>query len=177
MSDDNTSLLTQTSRSLETKKLIKEKALEHGKIRSDNIRDRIFKEIKLIEDHVAKSGGAFPKYEKIPSINEIARRAGVHPTTIFGEKHRETYNCLKTFLAQLKQVLPVENKTVCRRPQEERIAEWKKQYQALQQNYHDTELLLQDTESKLEATLKKVEALTNENLELHARQKILVQIK
>lgn len=133
-----------TKRSEKTRALMREKALHRGEERSDGIKQQVRAVMKTIEREIADNNGLYPHNKGAVNLAEVARRAGIHNTTLFSPKQREFGNEVKNWLELLK-VKEVVGRGRVRREMSERVADWKRRYDGLAQSHRDTELELQQT--------------------------------
>jgi AraC-like DNA-binding protein len=161
-----------TGRSESTRALIKERALERGKERSEEFEKHVRSVMEIIERELADTENKYPHYKGDLSLNELARRANVHPTTFFSPKQREFGLEVKKWLGEIK-TGKVIGRGAVRRDLAERIADWKALYDSLAQSHRDTELELQQTEADLIKARAAIETLQREKDQL---QKILNEV-
>jgi outer membrane protein TolC len=131
------------------KNLNPSQALRRGAIRSAAIRDRVLEALRSIESQVASASDAARSPNRLLSLAEVCRRAGVHSTTMYTDAQRDFGVEVTRRLDALKR--PSENIDGVARPDaEKRITDWRKMYYALAQTHRDTELALQQAESDLQ---------------------------
>lgn len=152
----------RAKRSDETRAMIRKRALELGQLRSDDVRKRILVVLQTIEQELVGSGGVYPHNKGMLSSAEVARRAGVHPTTLFSPKQRELGAEVKRWLGAIQAPTAVAQ-SLRRRKERERVAEWKQLYNRLAQSHRDTELALQEAHEELTAKQLELQALKREN--------------
>ena len=148
-------------RTEETLELMRTKALERGSARSIEVRQRVKDAMTAIQVEMASNDGIYPQNKGAVSAAEVARRAGVHPTTFFSPKQRELGDEVRVWLESLKKQKVVGRGPV-RRALAERIADWRQLYEGLAQSHRDTELQLQQTESDLDKARRELEEVTHE---------------
>jgi len=153
-----------------TRDLIREKALERGKQRSAETRDRVLTAISAIEQEMALNNGVYPKNGGAISAAEVARRADVHPTTFFSPKQRELGREVRAWLTSLKTRRPT-SAANAKRSLVERLADWKDLYAGLAQSHRDTELQLQQLEAEMAKIREQLSTLQSE------RDALLQQVK
>jgi AraC-like DNA-binding protein len=138
------SLVTTKSR------VLSEKALEQGKLRSDKVCQDVHKALETIDAELLLSNGIYPKNDGNLSMAEIARRADVHPTTFYTINQKELRHYVKGWLQKKLDVRPKQAaKEKARKSPSERIADLQKVYESTCQQQRVTELELQECESKL----------------------------
>lgn len=145
-------------RSDSTRALIQKRALERGAQRTEDIQQRVRKLLADIEDEMTRNGGVYPHNGGALSGAEVARRAGIHPTTLFSPKQRDLGAEVKQWLARVKDGKVVGRGRV-RRELVDRISDWKALYDGLAQSHRDTELELQQTEANLEKARGEIKTL------------------
>jgi hypothetical protein len=150
------------TRSEATRALIKERALERGKRRSDDVEKRVRAMMITIEQEIAGNDGIYPLNGGALSGAELARRAGVHPTTFYSKTQRKLGEDVQTWVDTISAANVVGRGPV-RRNLSERLEDWKTLYNGLAQSHRDTELELQQTEAELAAAREEIEKLRNEN--------------
>lgn len=150
---------TSIQRSNTTRELIREKAKEQGALRSSEIRRKVEDAMKAITEEMAENEGIYPQNKGAVSAAEVARRAGVHPTTLFSPRQRELGNEVKAWVTSLK-AEEVVGRGPVRRALAERISDWKNLYEGLAQSHRDSELQLQAAEAELERVRAELDNLT-----------------
>ncbi|ANB71150.1 hypothetical protein BCh11DRAFT_04144 [Burkholderia sp. Ch1-1] len=153
-----TPLSKGAKRSDSTRALIQERALERGAQRTEDVQQRVRMLMADIEDEMARNEGIYPHNGGALSGAEIARRAGIHPTTLFSPKQRDFGSEVKQWLERIKEGKVVGRGPV-RRELADRIADWKALYDGLAQSHRDTELELQQTEADLEKARGEIKTL------------------
>lgn len=156
---------SRRKRSDATRSLIRHSALERGAQRSADVRTRVEAVIKAIEVEIAENGGIYPSNEGAVSAAEVARRAGVHPTTLYSKTQRGLGEAVQKWLKQLKKEKPI-GRGPAKKSLTTRIADWKLLYEKLQQSHRDTELSLQQTQAELEEVRKAAEELKEQHAKL-----------
>lgn len=143
-----------------TKALLRKRAKERGERRSDSVREHVLGAMQAMKEEIDKNNGVYPGNRL--SAAEVARRAGIHTTTLFTEKQRELGEEVKKWLQDVAREQSTEVKNT-RRDVASRVAEWKRMYDGLAQSHRDTELELQQAEAVLARTQAALEALRQEN--------------
>lgn len=131
-------------------------AKERGRKRSEHVRITVRAVLSTIEDEIRANSGVYPYNNGSLSSAEIARRAGIHPTTFFTAAQRSLGAEVKAWMKS-NAATHVASGPV-RRNLQSRIADWKKLYNGLAQSHRDTELTLHQTLCELaevRASLKK----------------------
>ena len=144
-----------------TRELIRVKALERGQQRSADTRSRVETAMAAIEGEMAANDGIYPHNKGAVSAAEVARRAGVHPTTFFSPKQRELGQDVRDWLESLKKCNTVGVGAV-KTSLTERVADWRAKHDKLAQSHRDTELKLQQAEAELGLVLERLGAVTHE---------------
>jgi cell shape-determining protein MreC len=98
-------------------------------------------------------------------MNEVARRAGIHPTTFFSEAQRELGREVKAWVDSLKMGQVVGRMRV-RRELAKRVEDWRTLYDSLADSHHKTELDLQQAQAERDHAVSEAEALRQENEQL-----------
>lgn len=151
-----------------TRELIRAKALKRGQQRTAEVRSRVLAAMALIEQEMAGNDGVYPHKGGAVSGAEVARRAGVHPTTLFSPKQRELGDEVRRWLEALKQRHAASVATV-KRSLADRISDWKDLYNGLAQSHRDTELELQQTEAELSQVREQLVGVSHERDALRDR--------
>ncbi|KRB79045.1 hypothetical protein ASE07_04980 [Noviherbaspirillum sp. Root189] len=121
--------------------------------------------MRIIEQELANNEDKYPHNKGDLSLNELARRADVHPTTFFSSKQRDFGLEVKKWLEEIK-TGKVIGRGAVRRELADRIANWKALYDGLAQSHRDTELELQQAEADLIAARADIETLQREKQRL-----------
>lgn len=145
--------------------LIQKKAKERGVVRSNEVRRKVEKAMELIKKEMAENEGTYPQNKGAVSAAEVARRAAVHPTTLFSQNQRELGNEVRKWVQALKKK-EIVGRIPVRRTLAHRIADWKELYDRLAQTHRDTELELQATEAELEGLRADLNRIVRENAAL-----------
>lgn len=118
-----------------------------------------------VTEEMKANGGIYPHNKGSVSSAEVARRAGIHVTTLFSPCQKELGQQVKEWVRDLK-CLQIVGRVKIRRTLSERIADWKTLYEGLAQSHRDTELELQARESELELVRAELQRLKLENTSL-----------
>lgn len=146
------------------RKSITEQAKERGIKRSEKIREKVRAAISAIEREIEQNNGIYPHNHGALSSAEVARRAGIHPTTFFSPSQRELGAKVKHWLQSKR---PPELQTIrVRRDLRSRVADWKDLYNRLAQSHRDTELALHQALYELSGVREALEVKIEENREL-----------
>lgn len=148
-------------RSDKTRERIREKALERGQERTADIHSRVLAAMATIEQEIMANNGVYPHKKGKVSGVEVARRAEVHPTTLFGDKYTELADTVRNWVSALKTQHAVTVTTV-KRSLEVRISDWKALYNGLAQSHRDTELMLQQAEAELSQVREQLAVTSSE---------------
>lgn len=152
-----------TKRSDKTRALIQEKALQKGQVRSDDVEQRVRAAMATIEKEMADNDGIYPLNKGALSKAEVARRADIHPTTFHTAKQRAFGEAVvQPWLDGLKETKVVGRGPV-RRELADRVADWKEQFEGLQQAHRDTELELQQTQAERQQLQDQLNKLQREH--------------
>lgn len=148
-----------------TRARIREKAKQQGLLRTADARIKVETAMAKISKELLDNGGAYPYNKGSVSAAEVARRAGIHATTLFSPTQKELGRQVKEWVAELKN--PDMAGNVRRRlTHSERITHWKNLYEGLAQSHRDTELELQAKELALEQAQSELEKAKLENKRL-----------
>jgi len=133
-------------------------AKKRGAKRTEDVRARVRTTMTAIEEEMASNEGIYPLRNGALSSAEVARRAGIHPTSFFTEKLRDLGTEVKTWLDNLKTEKVVGSVKV-NRTLAQRLSDWKGQYEGLLQSHRDTELELQETQHQLAEARRSIDDL------------------
>jgi triphosphoribosyl-dephospho-CoA synthetase len=133
-------------------------ARKRGAKRTADVRARVKDAISEIEKEMAANEGIYPHGKGALSAAEVARRAGIHPTSFFTEKLKDLGDEVRRWLLDLKKEKIVGSVKVGR-ALAERLRDWRQQYEGLLQSHRDTELDLQETQFQLTEARERIEAL------------------
>lgn len=140
-------------------------AKKRGEKRTEDVRARVKATMAVIEKEMESNDGIYPHRNGALSAAEVARRAGIHPTSFFTDKLRDLGAEVKDWLAVLKREKVVGSVKV-HKTLAARIEDWKKLYDGLLQSHRDTELELQETQHQLGEALKNIRELKREHAQL-----------
>lgn len=143
----------------------KSAARKRGEKRTADVRARVKAAMSAIESEMAANEGIYPHRNGAVSAAEVARRAGIHPTSFFTEKLADLGSEVKHWLEGLK-AEKVVGSTKAKKTLAARVSDWKRLYEALLQSHRDTELELQEEQHLHAEARKRVEALERENARL-----------
>ena len=156
------------ARSSATRALIKESASVQGIQRTEEVVSAVRTAMSSIEDEITAHDGIYPGNKGALSFNEVARRAGIHNTTLYD---KERYGAFKSevndWLKSIK-ATAVTGRMKVRRAVTERVSEWKELYEGLVESHRISELDLQQAQRKLEESEVKIRSLEAENAKLQA---------
>lgn len=113
--------------------------------RSDDFQSTVRSVIEIIKEEMENNSGIYPYNNGSLSLAEIARRAGVHPTSFYTKQQRCFGNEVGEWLDKLK-VKNLVGAGRVRRGLASRIEDWKELYQNLQKSQRRIELELQQLE-------------------------------
>lgn len=148
-------------RSDTTRGRIRAKALERGQERTADIHSRVLAAMANIEQEILANEGVYPHKKGKVSGAEVARRANVHPTTLFGDKYVGLADTVRNWVSALKTRHAV-SVTMVKRSLEVRIADWRELHNGLAQSHRDTELRLQQAEAELSQVRERLSAAIRE---------------
>lgn len=154
-------------RSTATKALIQEKALAQGLQRTEAVVSAVRSAMATIEAEIAANDGIYPGNKGALSLNEVARRASVHSTTLFGPKYKALKSDVDEWLRTVKSKA-VTGRMRVRKEMTERVGAWRELYEALLESHHISELDLQEAQHQLEVAQAEVARLRDENAKLTA---------
>lgn len=140
-------------------------ALKRGAKRTAEAQARVRSAMAEIEAEMAANDGIYPQNNGALSAAEVARRAGIHPTSLFTEKLKDLGNEVRLWLDQQRKEKIVGSIKVAR-TLTERITDWRRQYDSLLQSHRDTELELQETQFLLAEARNRIELLEQQATEL-----------
>lgn len=140
----------------------KEAAKLRGEKRSADVERRVQEAMATITTEMKANSGIYPENGGAVSMNEVARRAGIHATTLHTAKQSALGERVKLWVDSLKKKEVVGRMRV-RRTFAERAEDWKARYEALQNNHIKTELDLQQAEAERDEARSDVEKLRVEN--------------
>lgn len=143
----------------------KEAAKLRGEKRSADVERRVQEAMATITAEMKANGGIYPQNGGAVSMNEVARRAGIHATTLHTAKQSELGERVKLWVDSLKKKEVVGRMRV-RRTLAERAGDWKARYEALQNSHIKTELELQQAEAERDEARSDAEKLRAENAAL-----------
>lgn len=133
-----------------TRAKISAKAKERGSRESAKVAEKVRKAMRDIDEKRAQNGGVYPDNGGRVSWAEVARRAGVHETTLFTDQQVLLRKEFDDWFARDESdagAAPPPRST--RRPLSVRIAELEVEKKELSERFHLVELELQDRETKV----------------------------
>lgn len=143
----------------------KQAAQKRGEKRTEEVRSKVKATMTAIEEEMASNDGIYPHRNGALSAAEVARRAGIHPTSFFTDKLRDLGDEVRNWLADLKREKVIGavkvHKTLATR-----IEDWKKLYEGLLQSHRDTELELQEAQHQLSEAQKSIKELEQQRARL-----------
>lgn len=140
---------------------MRERARERGRQRSIQVSERVRATMKTIEDEMATNLGIYPHNNGALSAAELARRAGIHPTTFHSPNQQALRVDVKLWITKFTSRDNARGQSE-RRELGQRIASWKELYDGLAQSHRDTELELQEAQSELLQLREAFDALRRE---------------
>lgn len=139
----------------------KEAAKQRGEKRSADVEQRVEEAIATITEEIKENAGIYPKNGGAVSMNEVARRAGIHITTFYTATQRELGQRVRIWVDSIKKKEVVGRMRV-RRTFQERAEDWKAKYLDLQNSHIKTELDLQQAEAERDDAIAMLERLRQE---------------
>lgn len=138
--------------------LLKRAAQEQGQQRTEEVYSKVRTAMHAIEAEIAGNEGIYPGNKGSLSMNELARRAGIHNTTLHGGKYTDLLKEAKAWLERIKSGATIGRVRV-RKALATRVSEWRELCEGLRQSQRDTNLALQQKEAELEAANVELENL------------------
>ncbi|OSZ64584.1 hypothetical protein [Hydrogenophaga sp. IBVHS2] len=143
----------------------KQAAQKRGEQRTEEVRSKVKATMAVIAQEIATNDGVYPHRNGALSAAEVARRAGVHPTSFYTDKLRDLGEEVRTWLDELKREKVVGSVRV-RKTLVARIEDWKKLYEGLLQSHRDTELELQEVQYQLSEARNSIKDLEQQKARL-----------
>ncbi len=143
----------------------KEAARLRGEKRSADVKQRVQEAMATILAEIKANHGIYPHNGGAISMNEVARRAAIHNTTLHTPKQSELGEQVKLWVDSLKKKEVIGRMRV-RRTFSERAEDWKTRYLALQNSHIKTELDLQQAEAERDEAKLEIGKLRDENAAL-----------
>ena len=140
-------------------------ALKRGADRSARVAKNVLEAMKTIRREMKANGGIYPANGGAVSKNEVARRAGIHNTTLFSDKQKRLGERVGRWCELLKRKETVGRVRV-RRTFAERAEDWETRYKLVVTHLALAELKVQSAESERDDALAKVQELKTENAAL-----------
>ncbi len=151
---------------------VKEAAKRRGAMRTEDVRARVRSALKVIEQEIRENDGIYPHRNGALSSAEVARRASIHPTSLFTRSLSSLGEEVRQWLDRVKAEKSI-GTVKARRSLVDRISDWKRQYECLLQAHRDTELLLHQTQHELTHARGILERLEGELARLREESKKL----
>lgn len=140
-------------------------AQARGEKRSADIVRRVQLAMDTISDEINRNGGSYPQNGGALSLNEVARRAKIHSTTLFSQKQKPLLQKARAWLDAIQGEKELSRMSE-RQKQKDRAEDWKQRYLSLQSSHIKTELDLQNAEADLDRMKKEATQLRSEIEEL-----------
>ena len=140
-------------------------ARKRGADRSAKVARSVLEAMKTIRREMKANGGVYPANGGAVSKNEVARRAGIHHTTLFSDKQKRLGERVSRWCELLKRKETVGRVRV-RRTYAERAEDWETRYRLVATHLDLAELKVQSAESERDDALAKVQELERENAAL-----------
>ena len=138
--------------------IIRSKALKQGTGRTEAVVTAIRSAMKTIDQEIKANDGIYPHNGGALSLNELARRADVHATTLFGPKYEGLKSDVEKWMAGIKST-GVATRQEAQKSVIKRVAEWRELYDALLSSHRKTELDLQEATRLLEEATTRIAQL------------------
>lgn len=145
----------------------KDTGKKRGATRSTDVHQNVLNAMETIAREMESNEGIYPQNGGGLSMNEVARRAGIHSTTLQTKNHKELGKQVKAWVESLKKTKIV-GRTRVRRSHAERAEDWKAKYKALETTHIITELDLQQAQAERDEALKALAALQEDHKALVA---------
>ncbi len=155
---------------------MKEAAKARGEKRSAEVAERVRGVMAIIVQEMKANGGIYPHNGGAISMNEVARRAGIHYTTFHTQAQRELGKEVKTWIESLKKKEVVGRMRV-RNGLATHLQEYRILYEGLEMSHHKTELDLQQAQAERDEALRKAESLMQENAQLKSLLEVATEGK
>ena len=136
-------------------------ALKRGADRSAKIAKIVLETMKTIRREMKANGGIYPANGGAVSKNEVARRAGIHYTTLYSDKQKRLGERVSRWCDLLKRKETVGRVRV-RRTYAERAEDWATRYSLVVTHLALAELKAQSAQSERDDALAKVQKLEQE---------------
>ena len=156
--------MTQTE---QTKNLIRSAAQEHGRRRTDEVTSKVRVAMAAIDEVLVANGGAYPHNKGRLTLNELARRAEIHNTTLHADRYKDLLNEVRSWLQRPKNEASFEPKTG-RRTTRELLDEYRTQFAVLMQKHRDRNLELQQAQAELGEAMERIQKLVSDNEQLES---------
>lgn len=142
-----------------------EAARRRGAKRSARVAQKVLEAMRNIRREMNGNDGIYPGNGGAVNKNEVARRAGIHHTTLFSPKQKRLGERVSRWISLLKETATVGRERV-RRTQAERAADWETRYKLVSTHLELANLKMQSAESERDEALAKVQELRQENAAL-----------
>lgn len=153
---------------------IRQKALTKGAERTKAVKTAVRAAMKVIDEGIAENEDIYPDNDGVLNLRELARRAGIHWTTLHGKKYEEFLaEEVKTWLKDFERKTAI-TKLEVRRTLAERVADWKELCGAFVDAIRVSELDRQEAEAQCLATQSALEQAQGER---HAMFKMFEAVK
>lgn len=160
--------LTAAKRTVKTRaEALKEAAQQQGRARTESVNQKVRSAMRAIEADIQGNDGVYPSNGGALSLNELARRAEIHFTTLHGEKYTSLLTEAKEWLVSVK-AGHVTGRLRVRKALATRVSEWKDLYERCRQVERDTQLSLQQKDAELERAQDEILVLHREVERLRA---------
>lgn len=150
---------------------IRTSALAQGEQRHDAVVAAVTEAMRTIEQEIQKHQGLYPANGGALTFNELVRRAGIGPKTLFGAKYKDNFKkwVVDPWLVSTKGVQAASRREA-KISAAQRVSEWRGLYEDLLTAYHISELDWHEARRLREEAEEMVQKLADENKQL--RQKL-----
>lgn len=154
-------------RAAHTGRLNRSAAQEQGRRRTDEVVTKVRIAMAAINSELASNDGVYPQNKGRLSLNEVARRADIHNTTLHAERFEDLLAEVKAWMEQPEDAEEPKSESRRRTPLE-RLKVYRDQLEGLEQSHRDTNLELQQAQADLGEATRRIEELITENERLLA---------